>query len=117
MVPFGLQNFLNKGTVVRPRPYFFESAILLRPRRPEGRNYPSFWGAARRAKGERLKAKWRHPKMKGNSMPKAGPQENCRFKSVGLRAHYSGPFREILEPKRYHLFLKVLRAPGAALQP
>ena len=65
--------------------------------------------------GDRPKAKWLHPKMKGNSMPKGGPQENCRFKNVGLRAHYSGSIREILEPKRYHLKCDLPRAPGAAL--
>ena len=89
MVPFGLQNFLNKSTVVRSQPYVFESAILLRPPRPEGRNYPSFWGAARRADRRAAEGQWLHPKMKGNSMPKGGPQENCRFKNIGLRAHCS----------------------------
>ena len=71
--------------------------FLLRPPRPEGRNYPSFWVAARRAKGERPKAKLLHPKMKGNSVPQVGgparelPIQKRRAESA-LQCFYSGSF-------------------------
>ena len=44
-------------------------------------------------------------------------REKCQFDRGGLKAHYSAFIQEILEPEWYQLFLKVLRAPGAALQP